>query len=510
MSKYNDKQIDQAINNSPSWMSKSVIAKNGKVVGQYKFESKQINLLTYNDSLRRKLFDFDAYYLRDEVWTLGMKMSLIWSICHEITLPSFWLAEHPDDASKCDIIDSKNRSVAIYEFFNNDFPVPIDVDGNTYKLFWRDIEKCTPPEPKSQKKLTELQERLKSLNQVIRNTTILVNKVYGCSIKQRAQLSALLSKTVSWSSEELLFNFNWHCRSLFKFIFNYCIQSEQLNFAITKADVATNHRDKGSIFVGKILFLLHGEQFKDSYSDRHLGNNIKTAKDEKKKTKLVQYIQNIDDKMTESESLINNYQDCKVFFENIKADFQIIESLKKTCKCLSSIFKVQQLTKKLDVNDMLDIIVHIQRKINDKILTHAMMKKEKSKFHDLIDNFRKKKNERGAEATAQSSIPGKVQLRREIFEECLKESGLDLGIKNKKLSNKQKQDAYWESNGFDPVTGEVILEPNVNHGNPTSLSSNPGKVEILDAQTNRLLNNMTPEYTKKLSDYQSKLKTSNY
>jgi hypothetical protein len=506
MPKYNEKQIDQAINNCPIWMSKNVIAPNGKVLGEYKFESKQINLLTYNDSLRRKLFDFEAYYLRDEVWTLEMKMGLMWSICHEITLPSFWLAEHPDDASKCDIIDSKNRSVAIFEFFNNDFPIPIEVDGKIYKLFWKDIERCTPPEPKSQKKLTELQERLKSLNQVIRNTTILVNKVYGCGIKQRAQLSALLSRAVSWTPEELLFNFNWHCRSLFKFIFNYCIQSEGLHLNINKIDVATNHRDKGSIFVGKVLFLLYGEQFKDSYSDRHLGNNIKTAKEEKKKTKLVQYIQNIDDRMTDNESLINNSQDCRAFFAYIGADFQLIESLKKTCKCLGSIFKVQQLTKKLDVNDMLDIIVHIQRKVNERILTHAMLKKDKSKFHDLIDNFRKKKNERGDEATAQSSIPSKVQLRREIFEECLRESGLDLGIKNKKLSKKQIENAYWASNGFDPATGELILKPEVNHGNATSLSSNPGKVEVLDSETNRYLNNMNLEFTKKLSDYQTKLK----
>jgi hypothetical protein len=210
--------------------------------------------------------------------------------------------------------------------------------------------------------------------------------------------------------------------------------------------------------------------------------------------------------MTDNESLINNSQDCRAFFAYIGADFQLIESLKKTCKCLGSIFKVQQLTKKLDVNDMLDIIVHIQRKVNERILTHAMLKKDKSKFHDLIDNFRKKKNERGDEATAQSSIPSKVQLRREIFEECLRESGLDLGIKNKKLSKKQIENAYWASNGFDPATGELILKPEVNHGNATSLSSNPGKVEVLDSETNRYLNNMNPEFTKKLSDYQTKLK----
>jgi hypothetical protein len=184
MAKYKESQIQRAISSCPFWMSKSIIGSNGKVLGAYEFESKQINLLTYNDSLRRKLFDFEAYYLRDEVWPLEQKMTLIWSICHEIVLPSFWLAEHPDDASKCDIIDSKNRSVAIFEFFNNDFPIPIEIDEKNHLFYWKDIEKCTPPEPRSQKKLTELQERLKSLNQVIRNTTIPVNKVFGCTIEQ--------------------------------------------------------------------------------------------------------------------------------------------------------------------------------------------------------------------------------------------------------------------------------------------------------------------------------------
>jgi hypothetical protein len=292
---------------------------------------------------------------------------------------------------------------------------------------------------------------------------------------------------------------------LFKFLFKHCIQDENLHINISIKDISTNHRDKGSIFIAKILWLLYGDQFKDCYGDRHLGNNINSCNIQKEKSKFVQYTENLNKKMSEAEILIDCPQECKNFFEYIGADFKIIESLKKTCRCLNHILQVQKLIKPLSANDMFDVIVHIQRKINEKILTHAMMKKDKSKFHDLISNFRNKKDEIGDEATAQSSIPGKIKLRREIFEECLKESGLDLGIKHKKLSKKQKEDAYWASNGLDPVTGEILFEPQVNHGNATCLRSDPGKVDVINAETNRLISNLTPEQSGQISKFHNNL-----
>jgi hypothetical protein len=303
----------------------------------------------------------------------------------------------------------------------------------------------------------------------------------------------------------MLFNFNWRSKSLFKFLFKHCIQDENLHINISIKDISTNHRDKGSIFIAKILWLLYGDQFKDCYGDRHLGNNINSCNIQKEKSKFVQYTENLNKKMSEAEILIDCPQECKNFFEYIGADFKIIESLKKTCRCLNHILQVQKLIKPLSANDMFDVIVHIQRKINEKILTHAMMKKDKSKFHDLISNFRNKKDEIGDEATAQSSIPGKIKLRREIFEECLKESGLDLGIKHKKLSKKQKEDAYWASNGLDPVTGEILFEPQVNHGNATCLRSDPGKVDVINAETNRLISNLTPEQSGQISKFHNNL-----
>lgn len=506
--KYNEEQIQRAINSLPSWMKANYIGSNGRVMGEYRFESKEINLLTYNDALRRKLYDFEAPYLRDVVWTLSNKMGLMWSIIHDIKIPNFWLAERLEDASKCDIIDSKNRSVAIFEFFNNDYPIPVSIDDKTYFVYWKDIEKCTPPLPGSSKKLTEFQERLKCLNQVIKNYTISVNKVFGCSIIQRSQLSSMLSNQVSWTAEEHLFNFNWFAKSLFKFLFNYCIRDTGLNEYIRNKEVSNNKRDKGTIFAAKIFFLLYGNLFKDVYADRHLGNNSRNCKKEKKNA-FVKYMEDLDDKIIEfnknNEKLINSVSSCKEFFEYLEVDFQKVESLKKTCCQIVQIFKVNSLPYKIAVNDIQDIVVNIERNIIDDVLTHAMIKNNKNrvKFFNLIKIFREAKDKMGDEATSQSSTPKKIRIRRIVFEKCLKEIDLDLGFKKKKITEKQKQNALFKSNGFDPITGEKLIAGDIqfDHGNPSTLSSDPGRIVALSSESNRLKNNSTPEFTENLNNY---------
>lgn len=524
--KYSDEQIKRAIDSQPDWMKTNLIGVNGKILGLYKFEPKEINLLTYNDALRRKLYDFDAPYLRDAVWTLSNKIGLIWSIVHDIKIPNFWLAERLEDASKWDIIDSKNRSVAIYEFFNNDYPIPVSLDNllapgvektvsEPTLVYWRDIEKCTPPLPGSNKKLNPFQERLKCLNQNIRNYTISVNRVFGCTMIQRSQLSSMLSNQVSWTSEEHLFNFNWFSKSLFKFLFNYCIRETGLHEYINKKDVLNNRRDKGTIFIAKIFYLLYGNLFKDVYADRHLGNNSRVSKRDKK-NQFVKYMEELNDKIIgfneDSEKLIDSFTNCKEFFEYLEVDFNKVESLRKTCKQICQIFKINSLPYKLDVNDAQDIIVNFERNIIDNILTHAMMKNDKNriKFFNLIKLFREAKDKMGDEATSQSSTAKKIKIRKEAFEKCLKESNLDLGYKKKKLTEKQKQDALFQSNGKDPITGEKLIKGNIefDHGDAKSLNSNPGSVVVMSSESNRLKNNSTPEFIKNLDNYNNNLKPS--
>lgn len=510
--KYSQEEIDRAIHNCPNWMRKTTISDNGKILGDYKFETKQMNILLYNKGLRTKLYDFDAYYLRDAVWSLEMKMGLIWSVCHDIKLPSFWLAEHSEDASKCDIIDSKNRSIAIYEFFNNDFPLFIEVDGKEHQVYWKDIEKCTPPEPKSKKKLTDFQERLKNLNSVISEYHISVNKVFGCSVLQRAELSAILSKSISWTVEEELFNFNWYSKSLFKFLFKFCFLENELSKHISNNAVSKNERDKGSIFVAKVFWLLYGDLFKDQYADRGLGNNIKSYKREENKSPFVKYFENLNEKLLEfstnnMDRFIESSKDCEGFFKFIQSDFSKILSLRKTCNLVKKILSIHGgksgIIKNLAVNDMLDIVVHIERKIQEKIFTHAMLRHKKTEFYNLINLFRNKKDQAGAEAVSQSSISAKIRYRRDIFEKCLVELNFDLGIKNKSISKKQKQNALWESNGIDPITKEKLLngDTQFDHGNSKALSSNPGKITVLSSDSNKLKTCIDKKFSNNLNDF---------
>lgn len=507
--KYSEAEIRKAQNNCAAWMKKTIIAANGKILGLYSFSAKEMTIINYNNGLRGKLYDFEAPYLRDAVWSLEMKMQLIWSIAHDIKIPSFWLAQQEEDVSKSDIIDSKNRSLAIYEFFNNDFPMSIEIDKKIMDLYWCDLEKCKPRQSKFTTKLNPTQEKLKNLNITISNYTISVNTVVGCKTTQRAELSAILSKSVSWTVEEALFNFNWHGKSLFKFLFKFCLQETKLSNNITDKSTAENKRDKGTIFIAKIFWLLYGDSFQDSYSERSLGNNINSYKKESNKSPFVKYIETLNEKsinfinkenMTKPLESLENFQG---LFEFIKSDFSRIDSLRKTSKLIHNIMMIHGITKKLYANDMLDVIVHIERKIKEEVFTHAMLKNEKQKFFDLIKLFKSKKLGIGAVATAQSTTLGKIRERKKIFEQSLVELDFDIGIKNKRISKSQREHAIFQSNGYDPITREKLLDGEIHadHRNSKALYSNPGQIVVMSSESNRLKNNITSDYAKNLNGF---------
>ena len=520
----------------PSWMAETTIEPNGKVAGTYKFEIAHTNILAYCENLRDGTYDVQAIYLRDEVWSLSMKMSLIHSICHSVNIPTFWLAENDLDTARYDIIDSKNRSGAILDFFNNEFPIPVCIDGVRHFFYWEYIDKCT----KNKKNLNPTQKRLIVLRSTIRNYNITLNTVYGCSMKQRSEIAALLSKSVSWTTEEELYNFYWFSKCMFRFLFNFCMVETKLNTHINRESVRINHRDMGTIWISKVLFLLYGTNFNDRYSgDRSVGNSIRSwNRSGGGKSEFLAYQQNVDNILLEfskenEEILINSKESCKKFFDFLinkgfkLADFnKRIVSLKKTCELIYNILHVHpinsskkekqkkgakeieliKIVKPLAPNELFDIVLHTERLIQNNIFTHAMMSQNKLSFSGLFKSFRNKKNELGAEGTAQSTTGGRIEQRRKIFDECVENSGLDTGPKNKKITKKQKQDALWDSDGKDPISKETLFEPQFDHHISTKISSDPQKVSVVNKDTNILKSGMTEEFAKVLIAYNKKVR----
>jgi len=535
--KYTLEEAKKAVNFCPSWMDKTIIAPNGKVLGNYKFELNPINILVYYENLKSGNYDFEAVYLRDAVWPLWMKMCLIHSICHNVNLPNFWLAESDLDNTKYDIIDSKNRSVAIFEFFNNDFPIPVEIDGEKYFFYWEQINKC---QHKKGKKLSPMQERLKELRSSIIKCNIPVNTVYGCSMQKRSELAAMLSKSVSWTTEEELYNFYWFARCFFKFLFNFCMVETKLNNHFNKESVRLNHRDKGTIWLSKILFLLYGDNFNDYYTERPVSNNIRNWKQSNGgKSAFLNYQERIDQQLrtfsdNNGEILVHSKEVCEHFFDFLSSSFKLanfdkrIRSLKKTCDLIYKILhaypinsskkekynkktkqtETLEIVKPLTSNELFDIVLHTERLIQKSIFTHAMMQQNKLRFSKLYKSFRDNKKLQGAEGTAQSSTSGRIEYRKRIFEKCLQKSGLDTGLKNKRLTKKQKEDAIWESNGRDPVSKEKIIAhaPRFDHHAAAAISSDPQKVSVLNEDTNLLKSCLSEDFSRRLVNHNKKVK----
>ena len=86
--------------------------------------------------LNRKIFKFDPNFQREEVWTRDLQRHLIDSILKDFDIPKIYV--HELDDGTYSVVDGQQRLKAIWEFYDNNFPLSErysgDLGGKTYKM----------------------------------------------------------------------------------------------------------------------------------------------------------------------------------------------------------------------------------------------------------------------------------------------------------------------------------------------------------------------------------------
>ena len=104
------------------------------------------------DLYKRKLLDMDPPYKRRSIWNQPYKDFFIDTVLNDYPCPAIFLYENitPEGIAKYSVVDGKQRLLTLFEFANNEFPVPADatiaktkdkyfkdLDDDTKRGFWR-------------------------------------------------------------------------------------------------------------------------------------------------------------------------------------------------------------------------------------------------------------------------------------------------------------------------------------------------------------------------------------
>jgi uncharacterized protein with ParB-like and HNH nuclease domain len=76
---------------------------------------------------------------RAEVWSTSKKQHLVDSILRGWKLPKFYLVKTDDEAEEYEVVDGQQRLTAIFEFFDNDFPLNSHSSKELAGLYYKEL-----------------------------------------------------------------------------------------------------------------------------------------------------------------------------------------------------------------------------------------------------------------------------------------------------------------------------------------------------------------------------------
>lgn len=464
------------------------IASNGSILDSVEWERFEMDLDKFVKELSSGAYDVSVVFQREKVWNRWMAGNLIRSIFVGAPIGDCLLCEKPHNVAHANVIDFKNRSLAILDFWLGEFSVPFtlaDDKGNeiTKELSWPQIENSPDPQ-------------LQNLRKKFANYKVRGVSYKGMTIVQQAKRYIINNLQIPMVNEELLYGENFWVKGLFRGVYDYCLQNILKH--IRGKEEKDNVHEKGTIFAHRLCYICFGPLFNDVWAIRDLGNSKTTSKTLKP---MVRDAKSLNDFLGE-ELEKNKTHTLDLDFIKKLSFWEKIDLLKKTCNAVADILWYNNPTdKNQNKNDVFDSIIFFMKNIMENRLTLAMMRDNKSVLLGVITDF---VDEKGSDKTmtGQSVTTKKIKEREEIFEKCLKKSGLDLELKNKQPSSNEVALAFLKSGTNCPITGEAIGRHNsqVEHESPKCKSSST-KYTITSATGNGWKGCNTPEELKALENY---------
>jgi hypothetical protein len=456
-----------------------VVKENGDIE-KSKFDHSTVSLETLVGRIERD-YDLDPPYQRQACYDTEQQAEIIKAIAYNICIGHVTLAVLPSDYRHKNVVDAKQRLLAILNFFLNRFRVPFIIKGDKRWLCWNDIKK---------------DESLVHIRQRFEDYQMAVLTYNDLDLLGQSSLFGKVNTSVPLSVEERLYSRYHYAKALYRYVWTKCLKG-LLKHCRDNAE-QHNKQDKGSIFANRICFICFGPKFDDAWAVREL--SISTTSN--KTSALVKDVKELD------EIIIRDIERNKVYtitdnYVETLPMFPKMENLKKVCDALISILECENtVSKKINKNDLLDIIMFMMKKMQDKIITLAMLKQQKKEFFKVFKDYIIAKSEKGSRLTGQSTSTTRINERIQLFEECFQKSGIDGGYKNASVPAMEVTKALLNSPAKCPIKGDCLSDRNtqIDHVRDKSKHSSTRYVAI-SADANQQKSNVDEETTNSLGDY---------
>jgi len=466
-----------------------VIRQDGSIVNTVEWYEDVIDLRTFRERVASS-FDLDVIIQRDPNWTDEMKAQLIHSIMNGTPIGYCLLCEKPMNVAHKNVIDFKNRSIAIIDFWDNKFSIDVhlvqeDESVISKRMTWGEI--CESPEP-----------QLQNIKEKFQNYKIHCVVYKGMNLVQQAKMFLTTNTNMPMRNEELLYGYHFwskgFCRLAHEIILGKLIEH-------TKAkQEKDNIKEKGTIFIHRMMYTCFGPELDDVWAVRDVGNS-KTKPFVKAAGRLnVKLAKLIDEKNIGR--LDQDFMKSTPYWDNIKL-------MKQCCDRLYDVLKYNNPAKKnLLKNDMFDCVIFFMKKIREEKLTISMMDDFPELYFNVIKSYVQKKSE-DPTLTGQSVTIKRISERVNLFEKVWESLVKDDGYKRQKPTASEISLAYLNSGAECPVTDELFDEENtrMEHGDSKSKFSETD-FHIASKRGNRWKSNRTVEENEKVLKYQKAVRAS--
>lgn len=417
------------------------ILDDGTVTDVVSFEYLSIPLKTFVERLAT-CYDTEVIFQRDPGWSVEMQANLIRSIMTGNPIGYCLLCEQPMNVANKNIIDFKNRALTVQNFWNSLFKIPLRLHkGDDYRIAfmtWKEMRDSNDPQ-------------LQNIVQKFMDYEIHCVVFKGMNLVQQSKKYTTVNTYLPLANEECLYGKYFWAKGFYRSVFEHCLQGLMKH---TRAkQEAKNQKEKGTIFTQRICYTCFGAEFNDVWAVRNLGNSKSNSSDKP----LIRDTAKLHLSLA---GLIEQLKVLRLDVEFLKKTqhWDQIENLRKLCNLLADVLYSNNSTnKRLNKNDLFDIIVFFMKKVQDEKLTFIMLRDNKKVYYDLITTYIEEKS-KDKTMTGQSVTTKKIQERLELFEKIWASLVADDGVKNKRPSATDISLAYLKSPSHCSLAGEALRE----------------------------------------------------
>lgn len=413
-------------------------------------------------------YDLSPPYQRGDVWQKPFKVKLIQSILSGVPINTIHLVNKLDTGYWT--LDGRQRFSTIKEFVEGSFYTPIEIDGKTKKIWYKDV-----------KQYPDLQRQFNNCS-----LTICYWDFCDFNVQKEIFNSINNSKPLPWVEKAYCNNF------LPRFFFEYLYADEfrPMHDFFPSGLANQNHRYRRSQLIHSILFLSFGEKLDEQF---RIGSTDRNH--------LVPSAAFLQELFEKKEVTSNSTKEEFLQALGWKSQAKIINNACKWTRLALLSKNVLKNHKRFNPYLLIDIISFFIKKCQENVLTNTIVEQNLDKLLEFIVRWRNFKHQKEnykiyKEHTGRDK---EQEIKFTKMEEIFLQVGFSNSPVKRSASEFEKGSLALQAPALDPITKVPLTDENsqIDHVNPTK-PTEIGNLEIISSIVNRQKSDNTPETLEKL------------